>query len=330
MKRLLPPVLLLATAALAVAAPERTLVIGCAPDAPPSIRACVDRLAGAADTHATLRVLKGDATLRAGPLDASDTKALEYANIVLVGLPADPLIRHASHHAADFSGDRSVYVFGFGAFQGDLGYAESGPNPWLHSDRVPSLPFEAELIVLTGTTERGVELAVDAFLKARLVNGLVAEPGSWKRTETTLLDRDPAEDVAVLAAGLPAASEGWTLLGVTDCGADVARGILEATGREPVRVRLAKYTRPGELDGEGRDNAVAGYLNGLDRCAYGDAVLVADFATEDEAKDAGDKLAKNGRINDSRKPDVQKRDYASIRAVSVKTEGKSVFLSTLP
>lgn len=319
------PLALLATAALAsAAAPTRSLVLACAPDAPASIKSCVDRIAKAADTHPTLRVLKGDAPVGTG------SDHLEYANVVLVGLPTDERIHHASHHAADFSGDRSVYVFGFGAFQGDLGYAESGPNPWLHSDRIAALPYEAELIVLTGTTERGVNLAVDAFLKSQLVNGLVAAPGSWKRTEETLLDRAPAEDIAALAAGLPPAPDGWTLLGVTDCGTDVARGILEATGKEPVRVRLVKYTRPGELDGAGHDNAVADYLNGLDRCAYANAILVADFASEAEAKEAGDKLANNGRIKDSLKPDVQKRDYASIRAVSVKTEGASVLLSTLP
>ncbi len=307
--------------------PERGLRIGCAPNAPSAIHQAVLRLKAAAATHPTLRALQGRGTLEAGALAPAGTDELARSNLILVGLPDDPRIQEARQYAAEFGTDRSVYIFGFGRFRGDLGYLESGSNPWLHSEHTAELPFETNVIILTGTSVKGVELAVSAFLRAQLVNGLV---GTGERLETTLLDRAPAPPELTLPAALPRSWSDWLLLGVTDCGADVGRGLLQTAGREPDRVLLLKYYRPGAWEAPGHAGVVDNYLNGLDRCAYGNALLLAAYADPKTAAEVAGRLAADRRLAESRNPEVRKRDFGSIRPVTVWSSGPYVVLSTLP
>ena len=317
-----------AAAAVFAAEPARgPLRIGFSPNAPDYVQQAAQRLAEGVAASPVLTALKGEGAVERGPvaLDEKPEK-LAFSHLVTVGTPDDPLVRKAQRFRAKFDGKEGVYVFGYGAFNGDLGYIESGANPLLHSERIGSVPFETQLVTITGTTKEGIDAAVNAFLKDHLVNGLVADAGAWKRTEETLLDRDPLVPGQLGETGFKA-PDGWQLFGVTDCTRDVCLGVKDAVKLEPRRAVLVKYTRPGELDGAGYENAFRHYLNGLDRLAYGNAVLSLFFDDEDSATVCARRLEDNGRIKDSRKPNA---DGDKLRAITISRTGTVVHLSTLP
>ena len=176
------------------AEPTRGLKIVCSADAPPAVLAQAERLL-AAEGHATLSVLSEGAppTTITNSLELADAPFSERAfdHLVLIGMPDDPLIAKAWNREAHIEGNE-CYVFGFGHIQGDVGYIESNRNPFLHGKAVDQTPYETQLITITGTSPEGPALAVDAFLKQQITNGVIAAPG-WKRGETTIIDRDPLE-----------------------------------------------------------------------------------------------------------------------------------------
>ena len=322
---------LLAAAALSAigslrAAPVRgALRIGCSPDAPAFVKAEVKRIADAADRCAVLKSLRNGGEVRSGEISVTEKpEELAYSHLVTVGLPDDPLVKKAQRFIAKF--DRGgVYVFGFGAFSGDVGYVESGANPFLHSERIPSVPFETELVTITGTSPAGIRSAVDAFLRDNLVNGVVAAKGAWKRTETTILDREPAVPGEIPATGFRPPA-GWTLLGVSDCPSDVRLSASDTTREVVERAILEKFTRPGELDGAGNANAFRHYLNGLDHHAYCNAAMTLFFKTEAAAANAARILDGNNRIKESRKPNAED---GKLPPVAIQLDGTRVHMTNL-
>ncbi len=290
----------LVAAPAASAAEHPVLIVACAADAPAAVRASAERVRAAAATQPLLQVCaagRPPATLAdARALAAGRREALAYAHVVVVGLADDPLVAQAWQHEAAIT-SQGLYAFGFGALAGDLGWVEAGPNPWLHSPTVGRLPFEAQAVVVTGTTPAGVDLAVTAFIDHGLVNGVVARDG-WKRTSTTVLDQDPLTGAPGLPAWLGPRAGDWTRIAVTQCGADVARGVLADSGGEPQACWLVKYHRAGCWDEAGAPAARRMYLAGLHRRAYGDALLLARFATPQAAQAATTAVAKADQLRE--------------------------------
>ncbi len=285
---------MLAACLLAGEDPHRGLLVACAADADPLIVDAAERIR----TGATplLRVLADGRPIAAGAsaaLAEGRRESLAWNHVIVVGLPNDALVRQAWQHEARVeSGGWSG--FGFGVVAGEVGWIESGFNPWLHSDAIAKPPYETESIVITGSTPAGVAAAATAFLTQGLVNGLVALPG-WSRPQTTLLDRDPLGDPA-LPIWLPDQIGDWTRIALTQCGADVGRGILADAGVEPADCWLVKYHRPGVWDGAGAALARRHFITGLHRRAFADAILLARFADPGSAAAALPKVAAAAKL----------------------------------
>lgn len=308
---------------------KRSLVITTAEDAPPAVRAAFLRIVAAAKTHPLLSVLSEGGKIESGGFNgkfaAGKPEALAFRHLVVLGEPDDPFVRQILQHEARFEDD-SIYAFGFGRFSGNLGWIESGPNPFLHSRFIARPPFETELVLITGTTPEGIAAAAERFLDSTLVNGLVAS-GRIERLETTLLDRAPLDRAVELPKSVPVRAAGWTRIGVTDCSAEIGRGILDTAGEEPLRVYAVKYHRPGVWDGAGAESAIGNFLAGLHRAAYGNTLLVAEFASPRRAEVAAGKLNREKLISASRKGDGRNPENPPITCFS---RGAWLFMSTLP
>lgn len=278
---------------------ERSLKICLAADAPVEVHRAAEAVLTSAKTHPLLHILAGEhvpeTLTESRALLAAPSEARAFDHLVLIGLSSDPLIEAAWQREARVSADGGMYIAGFGHLRGDIGYIESDRNPFLHSRAIARAPFETEVVTLTGSTPAGVALAVHAFLKQNLVNGVVAGAG-WTRPKPNLLQRDPLPADFVAPKNLPEKSGEWTRLGVTQAGEDEYRGILADTGIEPREIWRAKYFRPGVWDGAGAASAFANYSAGLHRRATGNTMWVARFASEAEAQSAVPKIATAAKL----------------------------------
>ncbi len=302
------PLLLAALALPALAAenkPElaepaaRGLKICVAADAPAEIRRAAESVLAAVKTQPLLAVFSGDhpptALADSAALLAGKPEARAFDHLVLVGLPTDPLIAAAWQREARVRPDGGFYIGGFGHLRGDIGYLESDRNPLLHSRFIPRAPYETECVTLTGTTPAGVALAVDAFLKQGLVNGVVARPG-WAHPEPNLLQRDPLAPGFAVPEACPARAGEWTRIGFTQASEDEYRGVLEDTGLAPLEIWRAKYYRSGVWDRAGAAAAFGNYSAGLHRRATGNTVWTARFTSAADAKTAAPKIAEAAKL----------------------------------
>jgi hypothetical protein len=185
-------------------------------------------------------------------------------------MPDDPLIQAAWQREARII-PGGFYIFGFGHLRGDVGYLESDHNPFLHGAAIVKAPFETQVITLTGSTPAGVELAVRAFLRQGLVNGVVAAPG-FQRPDKALLDRDPLPPDFKLPVWTPLHVGDLPQIGLIQASEDEYRGVLEDTGVVPQVIWRWKYHRRGSWDGAGAERAYDHYAAGLHRRAYGDTL----------------------------------------------------------
>jgi hypothetical protein len=273
------------------APPTQGLVIAVADNPAPDIKSAADKIERATATQQLLKVFaEGKAPRRVESLTLLNgaPTARGFAHLVCVGLPEDPLIQAAWGREARRI-DGGLYVFGFGHLRGDIGYIESDRNPFLHSRFIEKVPYETEIVLITGNTPRGVGLAADAFLKG-VVNGVVAAPG-WTRPATSLLEQTPLTPDFELPANLPQKLGDWQLIGVSQGGADEYRGVLADAGAEPQQIWRGKYYKPGVWDGSGAENAIADYFAGLQRRTYGNTLWLARFRDENEAKAVAPKIA---------------------------------------
>ena len=248
-------------------------------------------IATASASFLTAALAAGNAALqlRTG-LQIANNGQLAYNHLLLVGFADDSLVKAAWQREATISG-ATIYVFGFGNIRGSVGYIESDRNPFLHAANIPIAPYETELITITGTDTTGIGLAVDAFLKQGLVNGLVAQPG-WIRPSATLLDRDPLLPSFTLPTVLPTSLGSFSRIAVTQASEDEYRGVLADTGIEPVSIWRAKYYRLGEWQSRGLIAAFHNYAAGLHRRAYGNTAWYASFASPVAAATAAPLIAK--------------------------------------
>jgi hypothetical protein len=326
-------------------APARSFKIVVAANAPEVVRSAAKQVLDGAHAENPLELLK---VFSSGtkPSVLTDSVALStaklperaYSHLILVGLPDDPMISGAWQREARPTND-GFYVFGWGNLRGDIGYIESDRNPFLHSVEILSAPYETNIVTLTGNTPAGVSLAVDAFLKRGLLNGVIVAP-NWNRPEATILDREPLTPNFAVPISLPSMAGDATLIGMTAGGEDEARGVLEDTGIQPSQIWRAKYFIKGSWDGKGATGAFDNYSYGLHRRAYGNTLWMASFASAAEAAQAAPKIASAARLGKSGKTwNGNLPPYADGRSFGERTSagpirlwqrGELVFMSTLP
>ncbi len=225
---------------------------------------------------------------------AGDPLQLALNHLIVVGLADDALVQTVWQREASIKGS-SIYAFGFGNLQGSIGYIESDRNPLLHVPSIPTIPYESELVTITGTDEMGLELGVRAFLEKNLTNGIIAATG-WKRGTATLLDRDPLPAAFVLPEGLPTTLSDLRLVGVTQASEDEYRGVLADTGVSPESIWRGKYYADGVWDGAGIKASFFDYAAGLHRRAYGNTVWYATFESSQAASSAAGKIAAAAKL----------------------------------
>ncbi len=284
--------LLLVTGGLPGSAADRQTILVCAAKtAPPEIQQLADSLAAEAKTALPLQAL-----LQSHGATGVQRKTSEevlanqdlaaYNHLVVVGLPSsDPLMKRIwEHYLTVDEKEKTAYAQGWGHLKGDLGYIESDRNPFLHNQRIPSAPFETVVIKITGNSLAGVQAAAKAF-RGGLFNGLVPA-GPWQRPKTTILDLDPLTEPPAmrLPVTLPPAQNfaGATLAGWSQCPANEYRAYLDLGQAEPKHVWRGKYLVDGALKQAGS----IGWLQGLHRMAFGNAVTIAEFATPAAAASA--------------------------------------------
>ena len=281
MKRLMFSLLLLSGCVLSGA--EREILVCTAKDAPASVRAAAATLNRARPVEALRQcgAAVGDIrmTESAPLLEAKNFRQAAYSNLILVGLPEnDPLLAKCLGHQASVKPGR-FYRLGYGALEGDLGYVECDWNPFLYSDKVRTNPYTTVCVKITGTSEKGLLAAVEAF-KNGLLNGVVPA-GKVRRTEETLLDlapspaAPPALPETVAAGTFRATQAGWT-----QPDAKEYRAFLDIGGKEPKQIWRVKYLADKALDGVSGEE----WVNGLHRLAYGNTVMIAEFPTPADAE----------------------------------------------
>jgi hypothetical protein len=319
--------------------PDRSLIVAVAVTAPPEIQQAAASVLAAMATQPLL------VAMAAGhpPTGLSDSVALAaaapaaraYSHIIVIGLPTDPLIEAGWQREAKVS-DGDFYIFGFGHFKGDIGYIESDRNPFLHSRKIPTAPYETEMVTITGSTPDGVALAAQAFVAKALVNGVVAKPG-WQRVAPNLLQHDPLDPAFTLPEWAPAKLGDWTKVGVTQSSEDEYRGVEQDTGVSPQEIWRIKYYKDGVWDKPGAAAAFDNYSNGLHRRAYGDTLWLARFGSADEAAAAASKIAREAKLPGRQAPYLGKQPpYGSPNAddvpgsLSLWQRGDWLLMSTLP
>jgi len=252
--------------------------------------------------HSLLGALSGGRPVlaaRSSSREHPNQEQLIYNHVLIIALPDDPLLVQAWQREAKIDPEtRSIYAFGFGHLQGSVGYLEADRNPFLHSPAVVKSPYECEWVSVTGTDRAGLAVAVDAFLKQGLVNGLVAAPG-WKRTAPTLLDRDPLSPGFILPSALPETVDSMRRIALTQVAEDEYRGALADTGVMPRSIWQAKYYAPGVWDGAGQISSFQNYVTGLHRRAYGNAVWAASFGSPSEAAAVAPQIASAAKLKSS-------------------------------
>jgi hypothetical protein len=276
--------------------PQRGFQICVAADAPPQIVDAAKEILSQSQ-HSLIKALAEN-----GAPSLADTRQLArnnyqqvlYSHLILIGLPDDPMIQAAWQREARTE-EGGFYIFGYGHLRGDIGYIESDRSPFLHSAYVPQAPFEAEVVTITGSTPRGVSLAVDAFLQRSLVNGVVAAPG-WSRPAVSLLDRDPLQPGFTTPSIAEQKMDDLDLIGWTQASEDEYRGVLADCGEMPEAIWRAKYYKRGNWDSTGAAGSFDNYVAGLHRRAYGNTLWMAQFSSSQSASAAAPKIAGAARL----------------------------------
>jgi len=280
MKRL---ILFLLLSGCVLSGAEREILVCTAKDAPASIRAAAAALNDARPLAALRQcgAASGDIRLTesAPLLNARNFRQAAYNNLILVGLPeSDPLLAKCLGHQASVKPGR-FYRLGYGTLEGDLGYVECDWNPFLYSDKVRTNPYTTVCVKITGTSEKGLLAAIEAF-KNGLLNGVVPA-GEVRRSEESLLDlapspaAPPALPETVAAGNFHATQAGWT-----QPDAKEYRAFLDIGGKEPKQVWRVKYLADKALDGVSGEE----WVNGLHRLAYGNTIMIAEFASPADAE----------------------------------------------
>ena len=174
----------------------------------------------------------------------------------------------------------------------NIAFGQSRPSVALS---YASAPYTAMAVTITGTTVKGVSLAANAFLEKGLTNGVVAHDG-WQRTAKTVLDSQPLSPEFEIPSVLPRRIGPWRLIGLTQCPEPDRRGVLALVDVEPLQMWRSKYYKPGEWDLAGSKESFVSYMNSLHRRAYGNSLLVMQFADPQTAQRAAGRIAGQARL----------------------------------
>jgi hypothetical protein len=275
----------------ALAPTQRGVLVVMGRGADPAIAEVAKAIAGASD-HPLLKAMSGGQPVKvveSRSVYGGDVHELALNHLILVGTSKDPVIAAAWQREATLDAG-SMYAFGFGHLQGDIGYIESDRNPFLHSQEIASTPYETEVVTITGTSPAGIQLAAQAFLKQSLVNGVVAATG-WSRPRTSLLDRDPLTPDFTLPALVPERIGNAQKIACTQATEDEYRGVLEDTSMLPRAIWRVKYFEEGNWDSPGAAGSFDNYAAGLHRRSYGNTLWLAQFVDVAEATAAAPKIA---------------------------------------
>ncbi len=315
----------------------RTILIGVAKDAPAALQRAAADLARDADKIPLFSALI--ATQKASPATVVDSASFDnpklydrsaFNHLVVIGIAgADPmLVRVQGFQTRIDPKERTMWMEGFGKLRGDLGLIETERNPYLHSQRIDRADFDTCLIKLTGTSEAGVMQAIKDF-RAGMLNGISAGKKP-ERPLKTLLDLDPFADPP---PETPAILHGWHRAGWMQCAANEYRAFLDAGGTEPSRLWRIKYLPPGAMNGMGAKNWLAGPY----RLAFGNAVVLAEFADPAAAKKVAESLGKGLKSQPLGKSESWQSGVATDEALKgddaapalVTARGRLVMLSSL-
>ena len=204
-----------------------------------------------------------------------------YNHLVVVGRKGtDPLLEQCwGHQAAIDSETKTFYRLGYGTLRSDIGYVECDWNPFLYSNKVRTNSFTTVIVKISGTSDAGVKAALDAFRKG-LLNGVVPA-GKVERVKTSILDRDPDPTPPPhLPQMVRAGERNAYLCGWTQPSEEEYRAFLDAAGVMPRRMWRVKYLADGALE----DVSARAWVNGLHRLAYGNTVMIAEFANAPDAE----------------------------------------------
>ena len=192
------------------------------------------------------------------------------AHLVVIGLPGHGALLDKTWRFAIRlkTAGKTVHMLGYGDLQGVLGVVESERNPFLHSQRIDSNPFDTCIVKISGTSVAGVLAAVQTF-RAGMLNGVVPA-GAVTRPRTSLLDLGPAMAPPPMQ---PDALGTLRYGGRTQCAAEEYRSFIDAAKVEPRHVWRLRYLAPHGWDHIG----AAGWLASPHRLAFGEAVTVAEF-----------------------------------------------------
>ena len=132
---------------------------------------------------------------------------------------------------------------------------------------------------ISGTSDAGVRAALEAFRKG-LLNGIVPA-GKVERVTKSILDRDPdSTPPPNLPRKVRAGERNAYLSGWTQPSEEEYRAFLDVAGVMPRRMWRVKYLADGTLE----DVSARAWVNGLHRLAYGNSVMIAEFANASDAE----------------------------------------------
>jgi len=260
--------------------PQHQILICVSDHASDAVRTLAQQIADHPDDYPVLNAISKTTGANPARLESSESllkdKLLSpYNHLIVIGLPgSDDLIDKVwDHYVTIDPAAKTLYAQGWGYLAGDLGYIESDRNPFLHSQNIKSAPFETVVVKISGTSEAGLRAAVTAFSHG-LLNGIVPA-GHWTRPESTILDLDPYVDPCPLL--LP--QDTAPIAGWTQVPANEYRAYADLGPAEPTHVWRIKYLPADAFD----KVAIVGWLNSLQRMAWGNAVTVAQFESPDIA-----------------------------------------------
>jgi hypothetical protein len=224
-----------------------------------------------------------------GLMDPKAFNEAAHNHLVVIGLASqDSLLQKIWGYTTTIDeGKKSVYAEGWGYMSGDIGWVESDRNPFLHSQRIRTVPEDTIIVKISGTSEAGVLAALTAF-QGGLLNGFVVS-GAMLRPQTTLLDLDPQPAPApfTLPATVQTDGKTATLAGWSEVPAAEYRGVLEKSQIEPKCMWRYKYLNQGILE----QRPDIRWLGSVHSKAFGNAVDVIQFNSEQEAQQAASSLA---------------------------------------
>lgn len=269
------------------------------------------------------RILLSASKIAPGPARTAENKAAHFISVGKI----NSMFLHTgltfSFWAKATPAENKLYVYGFGDFTGNVGYIESGRNPYPFTETETVKPYR-NWIRISGLTDKGVKLAADAFLNRGILNGVITD--NEQVPEGMLPDKHAfpggclrKSDTPPSLAPLKVANA--RLVGWTQPNETVYLGLMEMIDLPespqrlmPVRMWRAEYFLPSGPEG---------LFDSLHRIGTERELLLAQFARPSEAKEALERL-RRARSSDRW---VKKGDVWVGRRVSARVSGQWLILS---